>query len=79
MDRMGVDIHGPFPLTDNGKRYVLVAMEDFLKWPFAVSDQTSSSRQLVQELFSRFGATEELHVDQGRNFEAQVFQDFDWG
>ena len=29
----------------------------------------------MNEMFSRFGAHEELHSDQGRNFEAEVFQE----
>ncbi|XP_053351273.1 uncharacterized protein LOC128520866 [Clarias gariepinus] len=73
----GVDILGPFPVSDRGNRYVLVAMDYFTKWPeaFAVPDQSASTtaRVLVDEVFSRFGAPERLHSDQGRNFEAEVF------
>ncbi|XP_053356089.1 uncharacterized protein LOC128527651, partial [Clarias gariepinus] len=72
-----VDILGPFPISDRGNRYVLVAMDYFTKWPeaFAVPDQSASTtaRVLVDEVFSRFGAPERLHSDQGRNFEAEVF------
>ncbi|XP_053352954.1 retrovirus-related Pol polyprotein from transposon 412 [Clarias gariepinus] len=77
MERMGVDILGPFPISDRGNRYVLVAMDYFTKWPeaFAVPDQSASTtaRVLVDEVFSRFEAPEQLHSDQGRNFEAEVF------
>ncbi|KAF7648365.1 hypothetical protein LDENG_00157990, partial [Lucifuga dentata] len=35
MEQVGVDILGPFPTTDSGNRYVLVAMDYFTKWPEA--------------------------------------------
>lgn len=77
MERVGVDILGPFPTTDRGNRYVLVAMDYFTKWPeaYAVPDQSASTtaEHLVSEMFCRFGVPEELHSDQGRNFEAKVF------
>uniref|UniRef100_A0A3P9H9G2 Integrase catalytic domain-containing protein n=1 Tax=Oryzias latipes TaxID=8090 RepID=A0A3P9H9G2_ORYLA len=77
MDRVGVDILGPFPTTETGNRYVLVAMDYFTKWPeaYAVPDQsaTTSAQRLVDEMFSRFGVPEELHSHQGRNFESRLF------
>lgn len=77
MERVAVDILGPFPTTERGNRYVLVAMDYFTKWPeaYAVPDQsaTTTAERLVNEMFCRFGAPEELHSDQGRNFEAKVF------
>uniref|UniRef100_A0A665WFN6 Integrase catalytic domain-containing protein n=1 Tax=Echeneis naucrates TaxID=173247 RepID=A0A665WFN6_ECHNA len=77
MERVGVDILGPFPVTDSGNRYVLVAMDYFTKWPeaYAVPDQsaTTTAERLVEEMFARFGVPAELHSDQGRNFESQVF------
>ncbi|KAJ8333691.1 hypothetical protein SKAU_G00410100 [Synaphobranchus kaupii] len=77
MERVAVDILGPFPVTDSSNRYVLVAMDYFTKWPkaYAVPDQSASTtaEKLVEEMFARFGAPAELHSDQGRNFKSQVF------
>jgi len=74
---VGVDVLGPFPTTDAGNRYVLLAMDYFTKWPeaYAVPDQTAATtaERLVVEMFARFGVPAELHSDQGRNFESQVF------
>uniref|UniRef100_A0A3B1IQA4 Gypsy retrotransposon integrase-like protein 1 n=1 Tax=Astyanax mexicanus TaxID=7994 RepID=A0A3B1IQA4_ASTMX len=76
MERVAVDVLGPFPVTDSGNRYVLVAMDYFTKWPeaYAVPDQgaVTTADVLVREFFCRFGVPEELHSDQGRNFESEV-------
>ncbi|KAJ8375683.1 hypothetical protein SKAU_G00062630 [Synaphobranchus kaupii] len=76
MERVGVDVLGPFPVTDSGNRYILVAMDYFTKWPeaFAIPDQSAATtaERLVEEMFTRFGAATELHSDQGRNFESQL-------
>ncbi|KAL4004005.1 hypothetical protein ACER0C_003718 [Sarotherodon galilaeus] len=77
MERVGVDVLGPFPVTESGNRYVLVAMDYFTKWPeaYTVPDQsaTTTAERLVEEMFARFGVPAELHSDQGRNFESKVF------
>uniref|UniRef100_A0A3B1JTM8 Gypsy retrotransposon integrase-like protein 1 n=1 Tax=Astyanax mexicanus TaxID=7994 RepID=A0A3B1JTM8_ASTMX len=76
MEQVAVDVLGPFPVTDSGNRYVLVAMDYFTKWPeaYAVPDQGADTTAdvLVREFFCRFGVPEELHSDQGRNFESEV-------
>ncbi|KAK2922219.1 hypothetical protein Q8A73_001704 [Channa argus] len=77
MERVGVDILGPFPTTEAGNRYILVGMDYFTKWPepYAVPDMTATTaaQRLVEDMFSRFGVPEELHSDQGRNFESRLF------
>lgn len=77
MERVAVDIMGPFPRSDKGNRYVLVAMDYFTKCPeaYAIPDQEAETvaDTLVEGMFSRFGAAETIHSDQGRNFESAVF------
>ncbi|XP_076851923.1 heat shock 70 kDa protein 12B [Brachyhypopomus gauderio] len=76
MERVAVDVLGPFPVTESGNRYVLVAMDYFTKWPeaYAVPDQSAvtTAETLLHEFFCRFGVPEVLHSDQGRNFESDV-------
>ncbi|KAF7644240.1 hypothetical protein LDENG_00225380 [Lucifuga dentata] len=45
MERVGVDILGPFPTTDSGNRYILVVMDYFTKWPeaYVIPDQSAST------------------------------------
>ena len=79
MERVAVDIAGPLPVTTAGNRYICVAMDYFTKWPeaYAIPNQeaTTVARVLVDQFFSRFGVPFELHSDQGRNFEANVFRE----
>lgn len=77
MERVGIDVLGPFPQTEKGNRYVLAAMDYFTKWPeaYALPDQEAETvvDALVEGLFSRFGVPEVIHTDQGRNFESRLF------
>ncbi|KAK3895061.1 hypothetical protein Pcinc_001229 [Petrolisthes cinctipes] len=77
MERVTVDIAGPLPRTDKGNRYICVAMDYFTKWPeaYAIPDQEAATvaQVLVDQFFCRFGMPQELHSDQGRNFEPAVF------
>ena len=77
MDRVAVDVLGPFPRTPIGNRFVVVAMDYFTKWPeaYAVPDQEAATvcEALIEGMFSRFGVPTVLHSNQGRNFEARLF------
>lgn len=78
-ERIAVDIAGPFPTTEDGNKYIMVAIDYFSKWveAYALPNQeaVTVAETLVKELFSRFGVPLELHSDQGRNFESSVFQE----
>ena len=77
MDRLATDILGPLPLTPRGNRYILVVSDYFTKWVeiFPVPDQTAvtCAEIILNEVISRFGCPFELHSDQGRNYESQIF------
>ena len=79
MERVAVDIVGPLPTTAAGNRFLCVAMDYFTKWPEAYAlpnhEATTVAEVLVEQLFSRFGVPAELHSDQGREFESEVFQE----
>ena len=73
-ERIAIDVAGPFPTTDGGNKYILVAMDYFSKWAeaYALPNQEAATvaEVLTKEMFSRFGIPLELHCDQGRNFES---------
>jgi len=77
--KIAIDIAGPFPESDRGKRYLLVAMDYFTKWSevYAIPNQEASTvaDALVTHFFCRFSVPIELHSDQGRNFESRLMQE----
>ena len=79
MERVAVDILGPLPTTAAGNRYICVAMDYFTKWPEAYAlpnhEAVTVAEALVERFFTRFGVPGELHSDQGREFEAEVFRE----
>lgn len=50
MERVRIDVLGPFPRTDKGKRYVLTAMDYFTKWPEAYSLPDQEAETIVDTL-----------------------------
>lgn len=65
--RIAIDITGPFPVTESGNRYLLVAMDYFSKWPevYPIPNQEAATvvDVLVENLVCRFGVPRELHSD----------------
>jgi transposase InsO family protein len=78
-ERIAIDVAGPFPLSDQRNRYLLIAMDYFTKWPeaYALPNQEVSTvaEALVTNFFCRFGIPQELHSDQDRNFESRLLQE----
>lgn len=79
MERVAVDIVGPFRPTIRGNRFLVVVMDYFTKWPEAYPlpnhEAATVAEVLVCEFFARFGIPGELHSDQGREFESAVFKE----
>jgi hypothetical protein len=78
-ERVAVEIAGPFPESDRGNRYLLIAMDYFTKWPevYAIPNQevTTVADDLVNYFFCRFSVPMELHRDQGRIFESRLVRE----
>ncbi len=78
MERLAVDVMGPFPVSSRGNRYVLVVCDYFTKWTesFAMPNQEAETvaRLIVNEVVCRFGVPYTIHSDQGTNFESTLFQ-----
>ena len=79
MQVIAVDILGPLPDSALGNRYVLVAMDYFTRWAeaYAIPNQEAETiaEKLVSQLFLRFSPPEQLHSDQGRQFEAKIMKE----
>ncbi len=78
LDRIQTDILGPLPMTLRQNKYILVVTDCFSKWTeaYAIKDQTAKTcaAVILEEFISRFGCPLDLHSDQGRNFDGQIFK-----
>lgn len=76
MDRIGIDIL-ECPVSNDGNQYIMVICDYFTKWveAYPVPNHTAIvvSDKLVTEFFSRFGLPKQIHSDQGREFESELF------
>ncbi|PIK54590.1 hypothetical protein BSL78_08521 [Apostichopus japonicus] len=79
MERVAMDILGPLPVTDTGNRYILCVADYFTKWTeaYAIPNQeaVTVARVFVEQFVLRFGVPLQLHTDQGRNFESNLFKE----
>ena len=79
MQVVAVDIMGPLPESEAGNSYVLVAGDYFTKWmeAYAIPDQeaTTVAQKLIDEMFCRFSPPEQLHSDQGAQFESKLMKE----
>ena len=78
-ERIAIDFAGPFPVTDDGNRYIMVVVDYFTKWveAYTIPNQevTTVAKQLVHNFCSRYGPPMDIHTDQGRSFESGVFKE----
>ena len=79
MEKECIDILGPLPLTRQKHKYILVITDIFTKWTEAVplpdQEARTVTKAFVDTFVSRFGTPLQVHSDQGRNFEAKIFQE----
>ena len=76
---MAVDLVGPLPESDSGNVYIMVVGDYFSHWMKAIpvpnQEAHTVAEKLVDEVFLRFSAPEQLHSNQGRQFELQLLSE----
>ena len=76
MQTVAIDILGPLPESEAGNSYVLVAGDYFTRWmeayPIPNQEAVTVARVLVDQWFCWFSMPEQLHSDQGRQFESDL-------
>ena len=76
LQTVAMDILGPFPESRAGNTHILVVADYFTRWmeayPIPNQEATTVAKKLTEEFFFRFSPPEQLHSDQGRNFESEV-------
>ncbi|XP_033739355.1 uncharacterized protein K02A2.6-like [Pecten maximus] len=77
MERVHVDILGPFTPSKAGNRYILMMVDQFTKSVelAALPNQSAETvaYSFVGQILSTFGCPLQVHTDQGSNFESQLF------
>ena len=79
MERIAIDISGPYHVSKKGNKYLLVVSDNFTKWvdaiPLKTQEATHVAEKLVNRFISIFGVPLQLHSDRGTNFQSKVFQE----
>ena len=80
LDRVHLDILGPLFVSEKGNRYILLIVDQFTKWVEICPIPEQSAETVVKQFFESFivrlGVPLEVHTDQGRNFEGNLFKAF---
>src|SRR6266540_1048296 len=76
--RWGIDIVGPLPITREGNRYIIVAMDYFSRWSEARSLKAANAETVAtfiyEEIICRFGTPRILQSDRRTHFVNEVIQ-----
>ena len=74
---LGMDILGPFTVTDSGNKYVLVVVDRFTRWVeiFAMPDMTAQTVAdiFMNQIICRYSVPRALLTDRGSNFLSKMF------
>ena len=79
MDLVAAVVLSGSPQANDGSTCMIVAVDCMTKWAeaYALANEEASScmNALYNGFFSRFGMPNQLHSDQGRNFESNLFSE----
>ena len=77
--KVAVDLVGPLPETQAKNRWILVLTDHFTRWQDALPlpDATAPTVATVldERVFCYFGLPEQIHSDQGAQFESQLMEE----
>ena len=78
MERVHLDILGPFNTSEDGNNYVLMMVDQFSKWVEMAALPNQSAQAIAEKFLVHFivtfGCPLEVHTDQGRNFDGDLFR-----
>ena len=77
--QIGIDFVRPLPITNNGNKYIIVAMDYFTKWPEAraVKEATAkeTSKFIIEEIICRHGCPQKIISDRGSHFNNELIKE----
>ena len=75
-DRVAMDILGPFPVSEDGNRYIIIFSDYYTRWPEAFALPSTEAPRiaqlLVDEILARHCAPRTLLSDRGSNFLSSI-------
>ena len=78
MERVHLDMMGPLPKSDRGNKYIMVMVDQFSRWveiqPLPEISAETTAWTAIDHFFSRFGYPLQIHTDQGKNFDGNLFK-----
>lgn len=79
LERVCLDLLGPFPESRSKNKYVLSICDQFTRWvelyPIKNMEAVTVAKVFITEFVSRFGLCRQLLTDQGRQFESILFKE----
>ncbi|CAF3068175.1 unnamed protein product [Rotaria socialis] len=80
LHRCSLDFIGQLPVTRNGNRWILVAINHTTKWPIAKATQNLKHEMVAQfvyeEIVFKFGCPVEILTDRGNNFTTTMLNSY---
>ncbi len=77
-ERVGMDIIGPLPQTNEGNRYIVTAIDYHTRWPEACALKEANAEQvakfLYEDIICRHGIIDKIHTDQDTHFVNQIIE-----
>ena len=79
LERVSLDIAGPYPESRNGNKYTVVVNDHYTRWVECYALPNMEAKTVAQaftyNFVSRFGCPIIIHSDQGTQFESAMFQE----
>ena len=76
---IAIDLMGPLTRSADGNLYIVAVIDYFTKWleifPLKNAQTTTIAECLATHVFTRHGLPEQIHTDQGPQFESELFQE----
>lgn len=77
-DRIGIDLIGPLPMTDNGNLYIVVAVEYLSKYVFLKAIKTKTAAEIAMFIFEEIilthGCPNIILSDNGKEFKNELVE-----
>jgi transposase InsO family protein len=78
-EHIGIDVMGPLPVTDTGKRYIILSVDFFTKYLEGVAveeaDAQTVAQFIYQDIICRHGVPQQVTSDRGTEFNNELVQE----